>query len=116
MLISFCLLLTLSPLLKLISTILPVVWDLMSMLLLWIVWPWSVIDWSIGSDLKTFVSTLINSLNFFSELLVFSVSVEFVAVYDFLSSALTFPIWPDNNHPEVTNNIQKANSSHKENS
>ena len=25
-----------------------------------------------------------------------------------LSSALTFPIWPDNNQPEVNNNIQKT--------
>ena len=66
---------TLSPLLKEIFVMLPVVSDLTSIFLLWVVWPWSSIDWSIWLKLNSFISTLLP----LSSIIIFSTDSVFVS-------------------------------------
>ena len=97
---------TLSPLLNVISIMLPVVSDFTSIFLLWIVWPCNTIDWSIWLNLNSLTSTL---------LLLSSVEISFVLISSVptdtsvaSSWALTFLNCPEPIQPTTRSNINEA--------
>ena len=94
---------TLSPLLKAIFVMLPVVLDLTSIFLLWVVWPCSSIDWSIWLKLNSFISTLLP----LSSIITFSTDSVFISVLEVVSSwAITFVNWPEPIHPTTTKSMK----------
>lgn len=96
---------TLSPLLKAIFIMLPVVSDLTSIFLLWVVCPCSSIDWSIWLKLNSFTSTLlpVSSTSTFS-----TVSLLEFVLREVSSCALTSVNWPDPIQPTTTSRIKEA--------